>query len=229
MAREDSLSSSDIVAVPGAYSVEVKTPIILNKNARGIHVTLDVTQNQVSQSEVQQLVVDATGGTYTLLFNGQETPPLSFDADAAAVESALRGLSTIQGTNVAVTPSGQNKQIAFQGALANQDVSQIGTNPSQLTGNSHSATVSTTQQGSAGSNLTVKILEIDQASGKGTSLLTSAGITTISTTTFKVYPGLTAVNNLVANDVLPRLFAIKVTPLVQGVPTTFSCGYHLIP
>lgn len=49
----------------------------------------------------------------------------------------------------------------------------------------------------------------DPVSGKYWTILTSAAITGAGTTVLRVYPGLTAVPNLVANDVIPRLWRLE--------------------
>lgn len=49
---------------------------------------------------VQEVSCDASGGTFTLNFDGAETDSIIFDADQAAVISALEELSTISEVNV---------------------------------------------------------------------------------------------------------------------------------
>jgi len=51
----------------------------------------------------------------------------------------------------------------------------------------------------------------DPASGKYYMILTSAAIVGTGTTVLRIYPGLTAVGNQTATDVLPRDFQIKAT------------------
>ena len=45
-------------------------------------------------------VTNATGGTFTLTFNGQTTAPLAFNATAAQVDAALEALSNIGANDV---------------------------------------------------------------------------------------------------------------------------------
>src|SRR3972149_1200436 len=52
-------------------------------------------------------------------------------------------------------------------------------------------------------SLTVTIQGYDSVSGKTWTILASAAIVAVSTVTLRVYPGLTAVANLTASDVLP--------------------------
>lgn len=49
----------------------------------------------------------------------------------------------------------------------------------------------------------------DPASGGYYTILASAAITGVGTTTVRVYPGLTAANNTVANFVLPRTWRVN--------------------
>ena len=81
-----------------------------------------------TQNEVQQIVVKATTGTYTLSFLGQTTAALAFNANATAVQAALAGLSTIGAGNVAVAPQslGVAFLVTFQGTLAKQNVANLG-------------------------------------------------------------------------------------------------------
>lgn len=60
-------------------------------------------------------------------------------------------------------------------------------------------------------SLTVTISGKDALSGKYFTLLTGAAITTVSTNVYQVYPALTAVANLVANNVIPRTYRVTVT------------------
>lgn len=56
-------------------------------------------------SEVQTITVTGTptGGTFTLTYGGQKTASINYNDSAATVQTRLRALSTIGGTNVTVT------------------------------------------------------------------------------------------------------------------------------
>lgn len=58
-------------------------------------------------------------------------------------------------------------------------------------------------------------------------LLTGAAVTTNSTNVYRIYPGLTAAANLVANDVLPRTFRIVVTANNANA-AVYSVDYALV-
>lgn len=60
-------------------------------------------------------------------------------------------------------------------------------------------------------SITLTIKGKDVASGKYYSILAGVAVTTVSTTVYTVYPGLTAAANSVASDVVPPTFQILVT------------------
>jgi hypothetical protein len=130
-------------------------------------------QPGVARDEVQELNVDATGGTFTLTSNGgtfvagsgigpsleQTTAPLAFDVPAAggvgptaSVQNALEALPAIGAGNVLVSggpAAGAPLIITFIGVLADQPLFPVGVNPGALTGASKNATLSEVTQGRA--------------------------------------------------------------------------------
>jgi hypothetical protein len=106
--------------------------------------------------EVQTLTITgATGGTFTLTYKGQTTAPLAYNASAATIQAALRGLSRL-GSGVTVTGAGPYV-ITFSGAkVGKQDVPLITTNAAALTpGGSTASVVETTKGDSTFANLYV--------------------------------------------------------------------------
>jgi hypothetical protein len=110
-------------------------------------------------SEIQQVAVDATGGTFTLTFGSETTAPLAFNATPAAVKAALDALGGIKGSGGAVEvnggPGGAGANapyfVRFRGGLAATDVAEMTAGSSGLTGGAATATVGTeTEGGSAG-------------------------------------------------------------------------------
>lgn len=98
-------------------------------------------------NEVQQIVVSATGGTFTVTFDGSTTTALAYNVSAAGLQSALEALDTIEPGDVAVTggPGATAALvITFGGRFAHQSVDEVTTNSASLTGGSSTATVSTT-------------------------------------------------------------------------------------
>lgn len=57
----------------------------------------------IGNNEVQTVTVDATGGTFTITYSGQETSTIAYNATAAAVQTAVEALSTVGSGNVSVT------------------------------------------------------------------------------------------------------------------------------
>lgn len=76
-------------------------------------------------------------------------------------------------------------------------------------------------------SLTVTLKGKDPLSGKVYTLLASAAINAVGTTVLKVYPGLTAAANAVANDHLPKTWVVSA---VHGnaVSLTYSIGALLL-
>jgi hypothetical protein len=60
-------------------------------------------------------------------------------------------------------------------------------------------------------SITLTIEAKDSLSGKYYTLLAGVAVTTISTNVYKVYPGLAAAANSVANDVVPRTYRVTIT------------------
>jgi predicted acyl esterase len=96
-------------------------------------------------NEVETLTINATGGTFKLVFFGQPTAAIAFDATPAAVEAALDALPQ---TDVAVTgAAGGPYTITFVGVLAKTDVDELIGDPTGLTGGAMTATVVTNTDG----------------------------------------------------------------------------------
>jgi hypothetical protein len=105
-------------------------------------------QSPGASGEVQNVAVNATGGTFTLSFKSQTTTPvLAYNAPASTVESELKALSTIPaGGTVSVTKvnayalTGQYV-VTFGGALHGAGVPQMTADGTSLTGPSPTVTV----------------------------------------------------------------------------------------
>lgn len=97
-------------------------------------------------NEFVRVAVDGTGGTFTLIFGGQETSALAFNATQAQIEAALVALSTISpgevnvdggpGDNGGTTPY----YIQFVGGKRGTDVGAVTANDS-LTGGAGTVTI----------------------------------------------------------------------------------------
>ncbi len=77
----------------------------------------------------------ATGGTFTLSYNGQTTGAIAYNADAATVDTALEALSNIGVGDVTVTGSaGGPWTVEFTGTLSGTNVALMTIDVSNLTG-----------------------------------------------------------------------------------------------
>lgn len=78
-----------------------------------------------------------------------------------------------------------------------------------------------------GLSLVLTLDDKDLNSGKYSNILTSAAITGVSTSVFRVFPGATAISNLTVNDIIARLFRIVITA-GNATSATYSVSYSLI-
>lgn len=114
--------------------------------------------------EVQTVTITGTptGGTFTLTFAGQTTTPIAFSATAAAVRTALAGLSNLAAEDVAVAGGpgpGTPYTVTFSGgAVDGRDVPQM-TATGSFTGGTTPAVAVTTTAGGGGA-LTVNGVSI---------------------------------------------------------------------
>lgn len=113
-----------------------------------VQAALTSGANSEGADEVQSITIDATGGTYTLTFDGQTTAAIAFDATAQDVEDALVALSNINLGEVSVSGvDGGPYLVSFIGALGAQDVAEMTSNAAGLTGGGSTATVATVTAG----------------------------------------------------------------------------------
>lgn len=107
-------------------------------------------------NEVQTITIAGTptGGTFTLSYGGQTTSAIAYNAAAAAVQTALRALSSIGSTGVTVTggPGPGTPYVAtFGGLLAGSNLAQMTASGALLTGGTTpGVTVTTTTPGASG-------------------------------------------------------------------------------
>jgi hypothetical protein len=85
----------------------------------------------------------------------------------------------------------------------------------------------TVNAGSAGS-ITLSILGYDKTSNKTWVILAGAAVAAVATNVYTVYPGIIAVTNVSANDVLPDRYEIVVTAN-NANPVTYTVAWALLP
>ncbi|HET8757167.1 MAG TPA: PKD domain-containing protein, partial [Solirubrobacteraceae bacterium] len=102
-------------------------------------------QHDMLTNESQTVTVaNATGGTFTLTFDGQTTAPIAFPLVNTEIEAALEALSNID--DVAVTGTG-TRTVNFRANQQQKDVPQMTADGSGLTGTGPTVTIATSQPG----------------------------------------------------------------------------------
>jgi PKD repeat protein/type 1 glutamine amidotransferase len=102
-------------------------------------------QHDMLTNENQTIAVaNATGGTFTLTFDGQTTEPIAFPLVNTDIEAKLEALSNID--DVAVTGTG-TRTVNFRANQQQKDVPQMTADGSGLTGTTPTITIATTLQG----------------------------------------------------------------------------------
>lgn len=106
-------------------------------------------------NEVQNIAVDAAGGTFTITFDGETTAAIAYNAAGSAVTTALTNLSNLAPGDVVVTggpgaAGGATPYVlTFGGTKAARDVPAVTTGAGSLTGGAGTAAVTTPTGGSA--------------------------------------------------------------------------------
>ncbi len=104
-------------------------------------------------NEFNTLTIDATGGTYTLSFDGQTTGNIAYNASESVLLAALEALSTVPvGALRVEETSSLVYTIEFGGSLGETDQT-LTSNASNLTGGASTATVVETAAGSSISSI----------------------------------------------------------------------------
>ncbi len=150
-------------------------------------------------NEVQQVAVNATGGTYTLTYSGQTTATIAYNATAQAVLTALEALSNIPTgalrvtQTVAISPA-FTYTIEFGGSLGESNVTQMTSTATALTGGTATAAVTSPTGGAAISSIgLVPVLPTQVCIYAFPSAQASISATTNETDPFKLFDCLEAV------------------------------------
>lgn len=114
------------------------------------YVGTNTAQGSGGTNEEQAVTLtNCDGGNFTLTFDGQTTVNILYNAAAATVATALKGLSNIGDSDVSVSGSaGGPYTVTFIGSLADTNVPEMTATDVDLTGTGHSVAVSTTTEGS---------------------------------------------------------------------------------
>lgn len=99
---------------------------------------------QVPERKQQTITVTATGGTFTLSYEGVASSAIAYNALASVVKSALNAVATINGIVETVSgPAGGPWIVTFNGTIGN-DASPLVPNSASLTGPGAAITVANT-------------------------------------------------------------------------------------
>ena len=99
-------------------------------------------------NEIQAIATTATGGTFQLTFNGEQTAPIARTASRVNIKAAIEALASID--QVRVTGAGTTAGpwlVEFRGSLADADVAPMTILASGLTPEGSTATVTTAVNG----------------------------------------------------------------------------------
>lgn len=132
----------EIDTLAGLPNARTTVPIGARFTIAGVATPEEFTVTAVNNNERQQVVVDATSGNFTLTFDGQTTANIAYNANAAAVQSALEALSNIVPGDVLVTsPIASTWIIEFRGNFLGENVPTLSGTDVDLTGGADSITI----------------------------------------------------------------------------------------
>ena len=124
---------------PSAAPLTNPTAVAVDSSTGDVYVAND------GVTEQQTVTIEATGGSYTLGFEGKTTLQLPFDADAEAVREAFYYRGVLPGgsnfTEEVIGPETRVLTIEFTGIYRGLTQPLLRANASHLTGAAHAATV----------------------------------------------------------------------------------------
>ena len=177
-------------------------------------------------NDIQTVDVDATGGTFTITYDSEETSALAWNITPAAMTTALEALSNVSVGDVIVSGGvgqsggGTPYVLTWKGVLGAVD--EVTTDDASLTGGAGTAVVSTTQAGGDLGSAKAKVTTAPFIANK----LSSISITEGATGTGTVYTvPLTGGSLTISNNVT------YLTPANLGVvntPITYFTGTRAV-
>jgi hypothetical protein len=114
----------------------------------------EITQGKAAVNEQQTVTLSgATGGTFSLAFEGQGTPALNYNDTAADVQTKLQALASVGSGNLTVSGSaGGPFTVTAAGSLAATALPLIAANSTNLSGTASVSQTLTTTQAATGPN-----------------------------------------------------------------------------
>lgn len=116
---------------------------VIKAGAKGLEFGTILAEMAVA--EAQTITISATGGTFTISGNGNTTAAIAFNASAATVQAAVRGLGGAYAEASVSGSAGGPYTITYP--FATGDVAALTTNAASLTGGAGTAVVATSTAG----------------------------------------------------------------------------------
>jgi hypothetical protein len=130
--------------------INVGDPYGWNSGPRNRYFS-DLNLMRSGANEVQTVTRNnASGGSFTLSFDGATTGSIAWNASSGTMQTALQSLSTIGAGNVSVSGGGSSWTVSFVGQLAATNVPAMTDNDNNLWGYGASINVTTTSPGIPG-------------------------------------------------------------------------------
>ncbi|CAB5080406.1 hypothetical protein D3OALGB2SA_510, partial [Olavius algarvensis associated proteobacterium Delta 3] len=115
----------DDILYTADVTIDADGDVLTNPEIEDGAVTIATQTEGGASDEIQTISISPRRGTFTLVFDGQQTSALYFDADTGDITEALRALPNIGPGNVAVTGSSGLYTVTFRNDLGLQDVPEL--------------------------------------------------------------------------------------------------------
>ncbi|HEX5223486.1 MAG TPA: hypothetical protein VFW29_00015 [Solirubrobacteraceae bacterium] len=122
------------VAVPRARTCTMPWPWLDARIAESLEL------EGLRNNEAERITVNATGGTFTVTYEGETTGPIAYNASPGEVQTAIDSLPAAK-ASIGVVGAPGTYTLVFGGALAERSINPVTTNRSGLTGGAKLATV----------------------------------------------------------------------------------------